>query len=133
MRKSYRRKCTVLDAGATLGASISLPALSVGCKVLAFELQEELREMIKTSAKLNDFEEDELVINGPIATELIHSQMVLNLLENSKMVKQTDKELLHTQMVINLLQNTKMVSLTDRELLHMQMEINLLENTKMVS
>lgn len=25
--------------------------------------------MIKTSAKLNDFEEDELVINGPIATE----------------------------------------------------------------
>ena len=69
VKKNCRHECTVIDAGANIGASVTLPALSLGCKVLAFELQEKLRDMIKISTKLNDFEEKELVLNGPIATE----------------------------------------------------------------
>ncbi|MDC1254461.1 hypothetical protein N8Z03_00505 [Pelagibacteraceae bacterium] len=42
--------------------------------------------------------------------------MEKNLLENSKMIRETDKELLPGQMEKNLLENSKMVRETDREL-----------------
>lgn len=69
LRKQSSHKCLVIDAGANIGASITLPALASGCKVIAFELQSRLRDMIKMAAILNDFDETELVLHGPIATE----------------------------------------------------------------
>jgi len=68
-RGLQNNRCVVIDAGANIGATITLPALSMGCQVFSFELQLKLRSWIKVAASLNNFEEEQLILNGPISTE----------------------------------------------------------------